>query len=78
VLELLWETHRLRSTIARANQVRHFLSPGGHGVIPNSVWEHLRNELNAGPCLENKPAPRRQAQIDSIGKQPFEERADLE
>ncbi|WP_310631484.1 hypothetical protein [Paraburkholderia sp.] len=38
VLELLWEIHRLRSTITRAQQIRSLLGPGGSGVVPSTVW----------------------------------------
>ncbi|CAG9235774.1 conserved hypothetical protein [Paraburkholderia tropica] len=65
VLELLWEIHRLRSTISRANQVRHFLSPHG-GAIPHSVWECFNRELDAEPCLSDPATPRQQALLDSL------------
>lgn len=64
VLELLWEIHRLRATISRANQIRAFLAPNGHGVIPTSVWECFNNELDVEPLLTDPPTPRQKRQID--------------
>lgn len=64
VLELLWEIHRLRATVSRANQVRAFLAPHGHGVIPTSVWECFNNELDTEPLLTDPPTPRQQKLID--------------
>ncbi|QBQ98159.1 hypothetical protein [Paraburkholderia pallida] len=72
VLELLWEIHRLRATISRANQIRAFLAPGGHGNIPGSVWECFKRELDAEPCLQDKPTPRQHAAIDRIVRRPRE------
>jgi hypothetical protein len=66
VLELLWEIHRLRATISRANQVRHFLGSGGYGTVPSSVWECFERELDAEPCLTDPPTPRQQAVVDAI------------
>lgn len=63
VLALLWEIHRLRATISRANQIRGFLSPHGHGVIPTSVWECFNKELDAEPLLTDPPTPRQQKLI---------------
>lgn len=66
VLELLWEIHRLRATISRANQIRAFLSPSGSGVIPGSVWQCFMRELDAEPCLTDQPTARQQAVVDQI------------
>lgn len=66
VLELLWEIHRLRSTISRANQVRRFLEPHGHGVLPGPVWECFNRELAAEPCLTDPPTERQRAMVDAI------------
>lgn len=66
VLELLWEIHRLRATISRANQIRAFLSPNGSGVVPGSVWQCFMRELDAEPCLTDSPTPRQQAMVDRI------------
>ena len=68
VLELLREIHRLRATISRANQIRHFLGSNGHGVVPSSVWGCFLRELDAEPCLSDKPTQRQQAMVDKILK----------
>jgi hypothetical protein len=65
VLELLWEIHRLRSTISRANQVRQFIGKG-HGAVPSSVWECFVRELEVEPCLTDKATPRQQAVVDRV------------
>lgn len=64
VLELLWEIHRLRATISRANQIRHFLGKDGCGTVPSSVWVCFERELDAEPSLTDPPTPRQQASID--------------
>ncbi len=66
VLELLWEIHRLRSTITRAQQIRSLLGSGGSGVVPSTVWSCFERELDNEPCLRDKPTPRQQAIIDRI------------
>ncbi|WP_321947194.1 hypothetical protein [Paraburkholderia sp. J10-1] len=66
VLALLWEIHRMRATISRANQIRVFLSPNGSGVIPGSVWQCFECELDAEPCLTDRPTKRQQAVVDRI------------
>ncbi|WP_027818858.1 hypothetical protein [Paraburkholderia bannensis] len=65
MLELLWEIHRLRSTIRRANQVRHFIGEH-HGGVPYSVWECFERELAAEPCLTDPPTPRQRAIVDGM------------
>jgi hypothetical protein len=66
VLELLWEIHRLRATISRADQVRKFMGPNGTHAVPGSVWECFTRELDAEPCLRDEPTPRQQAIVDKI------------
>jgi hypothetical protein len=66
VLELLWEIHRLRATISRANQIREFLGPNGCGSVPSSVWSCFVRELDAEPCLTDKATPRQQAIVDRV------------
>ena len=66
VLELLWEIHRLHATIMRAHQIRSLLGPRGSGVVPSTVWSCFERELDAEPCLTDKPTPRQQAMIDSV------------
>lgn len=67
VLELLWEIHRLRATISRADQVRRFMGPAGNYSVPGPVWECFNRELDAEPCLTDRPTPRQQAVIDRLG-----------
>jgi hypothetical protein len=66
VLELLWEIHRLRATISRADQVRKCLGPNGSHGVPSSVWECFNRQLDAEPCVTDTPTQRQQAKIDSI------------
>lgn len=66
VLELLWEIHRLRATIRRADQVRQMLGPHGSHGIPETVWGCFVRELDAEPCLTDPPTPRQQAIVDNI------------
>ncbi|QBR00497.1 hypothetical protein [Paraburkholderia pallida] len=73
VLELLWEIHRLRSTILRANQVRRFMGPDGTYNVPGPVWECFNRELDVEPCLTDEPTPRQQAVIDGSGKRSRED-----
>ncbi len=70
VLELLWEIHRLRATISRANQVRNFIGARGHGAVPSSVWECFIRELDTEPCLTDKPTPRQEAVVERILTRP--------
>jgi hypothetical protein len=66
VLELLWEIHRLRATVMRAHQIRSLLGPGGSGAVPSTVWSCFEQELDAEPCLTDKPTQRQQVVIDRI------------
>ncbi|NLP63444.1 hypothetical protein NH14_020170 [Paraburkholderia sacchari] len=59
MLELLWEIHRLRATILRANQVRRRLTEGNNKpYLPGGIWEIFERELDAEPCLYDPPTPR--------------------
>ncbi|MDE1141155.1 MAG: hypothetical protein PW999_16100 [Paraburkholderia tropica] len=66
MLELLWEIHRLRATITRAQQIRSLLGSGGSGVAPSTVWSCFERELDSEPCLTDKSTLRQQAAIDRI------------
>lgn len=67
VLELLLEIHRLRATILRADQVRRELAgSNARHAIPGPVWECFERELDAEPCLTDKPTPRQRARRDAI------------
>jgi hypothetical protein len=59
VLDLLWEIHRLRATVLRADQIRRVLRHCPAGV-PNVLWEAFQHELDAEPCLSDPPTPRQQ------------------
>lgn len=69
VLELLWEIHRLRSTILRADQIRRMIGSRGTHLVSGSVWECFGRELDAEPCLTDRPTPRQQSVIDSLVNQ---------
>jgi hypothetical protein len=59
VLRLLWEIHRLRSTILVANQIR--LTIGTRVGSANTVggmWALFEQELDREPCLTDPPTPR--------------------
>ncbi|MBN3814767.1 hypothetical protein [Paraburkholderia sp. Ac-20347] len=61
VLRLLWEIHRLRSTISRANQVRMMIGTRvGTANTPAGIWERFEQELDAEPCLNDPLTPRQQ------------------
>lgn len=64
VLELLWEIHRLRATILRADQIRRELRPYRH-FVPGAVWDVFEAELDAEPCLTDPPTPRQGAKNGS-------------
>ena len=66
MLELLWETRRLRATISRANQIRHMIGKRGEAMVFDSVWSCFEHELDAEPCLTDTPTPRQQAVIDGM------------
>ena len=63
VLDLLWEIHRLRATILRADQIRRVLRHCPAGV-PNVLWEAFQHELDAEPCLSDPPTPRQRRTSD--------------
>lgn len=64
VLKLLWEIHRLHSTIRRANQVRKMLTEGSRRPhLPGGIWEIFEGELDAEPCLTDPPTPRQQGKL---------------
>ncbi|WP_321846454.1 hypothetical protein [Paraburkholderia bannensis] len=59
VLQLLWEIHRLRSTIRRANQVRMMIGTRvGSANTPAGIWERFEQDLDAEPCLTDPLTPR--------------------
>ncbi|WP_322041835.1 hypothetical protein [Paraburkholderia sp. J67] len=59
VLRLLWEIHRLRSTIRRANQVRQMIGTRvGSANTPAGIWERFEQDLDAEPCLSDPLTPR--------------------
>jgi hypothetical protein len=62
--KLLWEIHRLRSVIRRANQVARDATMGPQGV-PTLVWEAFVAEVTREPAVTDKPTPRQQAVIDA-------------
>ncbi|MEM5325155.1 hypothetical protein VSR34_00905 [Paraburkholderia sp. JHI2823] len=66
MLELLWEIHRLRATIARADQVRKFMGPHGLHSVPGPVWECFNRELDAEPCLTDPLTARQRALVDRL------------
>lgn len=63
VLELLWEIHRLRATIRRADQVRRELRPYRH-MVAGTIWDCFERDLDTEPCLTDAPTLRQQANID--------------
>jgi hypothetical protein len=63
VRELLWEIHRLQSTIRRAQQVREMARHAPTGV-PEVIWKSFESELDAEPCLRDPLTPRQQARMD--------------
>jgi hypothetical protein len=59
VLRLLWEIHRLRATIRRANQVRLMVGTRvGSANTPAGIWERFEQDLDAEPCLTDPLTPR--------------------
>ena len=59
VVRLLWEIHRLRSTILRANQIRLTIGTRvGRANTPAGMWERFEQELDAEPCLTDPLTPR--------------------
>lgn len=70
VLELLWEIHRLRATVSRADQIRHMIGKRGDSLVPGSVWSCFERELDAEPCLTDPPTPRQRALLDKLIERP--------
>ena len=66
VLELLWEIHRLRATISRADQIRRMIGKSGDALVAGSIWSCFERELDAEPCLTDAPTPRQQAIVDKL------------
>jgi hypothetical protein len=59
VLRLLWEIHRLRATILRADQIRRMIGPKvGPSYATAGIWELFEKELDAEPCLTDPPTTR--------------------
>jgi hypothetical protein len=65
VADLLWEIHRLRETIRRADQIRKMIKTAPVGV-PIIVWELFEKELDAEPCLTDRPTPRKKVGLDRL------------
>jgi hypothetical protein len=63
VRELLWEIHRLQSTIRRAQQVREMIRGQAAGV-PAIVWLAFEQELDAEPCLADELTGRQRKRIE--------------
>lgn len=63
VLQLLWEIHRLQSTIRRAQQVREMMRGQPTGV-PSIVWLAFEGELDAEPCLKDSQTERQRKKIE--------------
>jgi ADP-dependent phosphofructokinase/glucokinase len=53
VRELLWEIHRLRAIVLRADQLQRSLGQMGGGV--GIVLGALREELKGEPCIAEVP-----------------------
>jgi hypothetical protein len=53
VRALLWEIHRLRSIVLRADQLQRSLDSVGGG--PGIVLQALRDELKGEPCVKEFP-----------------------
>lgn len=62
VRELLWEIHRLQSTIRRAQQIRE-CCPTGATQVPQLVWDAFERELDAEPCLTGEHTTRQLARL---------------
>ncbi|HKU00422.1 MAG TPA: hypothetical protein VJS30_28380 [Paraburkholderia sp.] len=59
VVRLLWEIHRLRSTIQRANQIRVTIGTRvGTANTPAGMWARFEQDLDAEPCLTDPLTPR--------------------
>lgn len=65
VRELLWEIHRLQSTIRRAQQIRECCPTGATGVPP-LVWDAFERELDAEPCLSGEHTTRQLARLGKM------------
>lgn len=64
VRRLLYEIHRLRATIMRADQIRKMIGSGGSAYVAGTVWECFERELDAEPCVTDRPTPRQQKRIE--------------
>jgi hypothetical protein len=59
VRRLLWEIHRLRSTILRANQIRHTIGTRvGRANTTAGIWDLFESDLDAEPVLWEEQTPR--------------------
>lgn len=70
---LLWETHRLRSVVLRANQVIEDARLGPQGV-PTLVWDAFVAEVKREPAVTDPKTPRQQAVIDAAREKRERER----
>jgi hypothetical protein len=66
VLELRWEIHRLRATVSCANQVRRMIGKSGEALVPGSIWACFEQELDAEPCLTDKPTTWQPAVVEKL------------
>lgn len=63
--KLLWEIHRLRAVVLRANQVIEDASLGPQGV-PTLIWNAFVEEVKREPAVTDPRTPRQQAMIDAM------------
>lgn len=66
MLELLWEIHRLRATISRADQVRRIMTEGNRKpYLAGGIWDLFEQTLDGEPCLRDPLTPR---QLDKLNR----------
>jgi len=59
VLRLLWEIHRLRSTVSSASQIRQLIGLRvGRANTPAGIWDLFESDLDSEPCLSDPPTAR--------------------
>lgn len=65
VMALLWEIHRLHSTVSRADQLMRTIDESG-GVAHRMVADLMREDLKEEPCLLSSRQMRKEFGFDKL------------
>lgn len=65
VRELLWEIHRLRAVVLRAQQIID-MSTSGPAGLPDTLWQAFKIAVASEPALTDERTPRQQRVLDGM------------